>query len=732
MHSLAARWSKLTLTTRILIGLALGVLLGVLMGDETRRLQGAANAFIGVMQMTVLPYLVVALIVGLGRLTRKEAGLLARYGGLTLLAIWALAVLVIAVMPVVFPRYQSAFFFSTTLLQPKEPLSFFELYIPANPFHSLANSLVPAVTLFSSAVGIGLIGIEDKERLLAPLDTMLSALGRVTHFIVELTPFGVVPIAAVAAGTLSGHDFSRLEVYFVAFVVAALVLGAVLLPLLVACLTPFRYREVLGASRDALVTAFVTSSAFIVMPMLIEECHRLAEKHRYDADGVRGVPETTVPIAFNFPTAGKLLTLLFVPFAAWLAGQPLELSAYPRLFVSGLFSYFAKAQVALPFLMDLVEVPHDLFQLYIPTTLLNGKFDSAVGAMSLFAFALITMSAIAGRLTVSVGALVRFAGPAVVTILASLGITWALLGTTVDTKYTKADVLAGMHLSRSPPPMAVYSGAPPPDAYSTLDLRPLARIKARRTLRVGYQKARLPFSFVNARGDLVGFDVEMASQLARDLEVRLEFVPVTPASLDEQLRNGEVDLVPSVPYTRHWLGRVRLSKPYMEGTLGLLVRDDRRDEFETPEALAEHERLAIGVPGERDLYADFVREILGDTPYTIVELGSWETMFDRHDEVDAVVALAEVAMAWSLVHPQYTVVIPRQPLMRRPLAYAMAPEGSDFATYVDEWVVLQQARGNVDKAYNYWILGRGSEEQEPRWSLLRNVFGWGRRESEPH
>jgi hypothetical protein len=107
-------------------------------------------------------------------------------------------------------------------------------------------------------------------------------------------------------------------------------------------------------------------------------------------------------------------------------------------------------------------------------------------------------------------------------------------------------------------------------------------------------------------------------------------------------------------------------------------------------------------------------------------------MFDRHDEVDAVVALAEVAMAWSLVHPQYTVVIPRQPLMRRPLAYAMAPEGSDFATYVDEWVVLQQARGNVDKAYNYWILGRGSEEQEPRWSLLRNVFGWGRRESEPH
>ena len=35
--------------------------------------------------------------------------------------------------------------------------------------------------------------------------------------------------------------------------------------------------------------------------------------------------------------------------------------------------------------MDLVGVPHDYFQLYIPTTIVTGKFDSLVSAMSLFA-----------------------------------------------------------------------------------------------------------------------------------------------------------------------------------------------------------------------------------------------------------------------------------------------------------------------------------------------------------
>jgi hypothetical protein len=53
-------------------------------------------------------------------------------------------------------------------------------------------------------------------------------------------------------------------------------------------------------------------------------------------------------------------------------------------------TYFAKAQTALPFLMDRFEIPQDLFQLYIPTGLINGKFDSLMAAISLVAFSLIS------------------------------------------------------------------------------------------------------------------------------------------------------------------------------------------------------------------------------------------------------------------------------------------------------------------------------------------------------
>jgi ABC-type amino acid transport substrate-binding protein len=284
-----------------------------------------------------------------------------------------------------------------------------------------------------------------------------------------------------------------------------------------------------------------------------------------------------------------------------------------------------------------------------------------------------------------------------------------------------------MHLSRAPPPTTVYSGPAPFDPYTRTDLTPLERIRARQTLRVGYQHGRLPFSFRNRQGDLVGFDIEMVSRMAKDLGVRLEFVPIQLDGFDTQLNSGDVDLVSSVAYTQHWVARVRLSAPYMDGTIGLLVRDSRRDEFANLESIAGHERLKIGIPGRAELYEDYVQALVGSTPYELVNLESWQDYFDgQHPEIDAVLGLAEVATAWSLLHPEYSVVIPRDAVIRRPLGFATALDAADFAEFVDEWIVLQQARGEIQQAYDYWILGKGAELKSPRWSIARDVLGWTR------
>src|SRR5437868_15221221 len=99
--------------------------------------------------MTVLPYVTVSIIGGLGALDAEQARTLGRRVGLVLVMLWAIALVAVLAFPLMFPPHQSASFFSTTLLEEREPFDFLNLYIPTNPFHSLANTIIPAVVLFS-------------------------------------------------------------------------------------------------------------------------------------------------------------------------------------------------------------------------------------------------------------------------------------------------------------------------------------------------------------------------------------------------------------------------------------------------------------------------------------------------------------------------------------------------------------------------------------------------------
>lgn len=63
----------------ILIALALGLLAGIFLGEYAGALRVIGDAFIGLLQMTVLPYIIVALVLNIGRLTRAQAGMLFRY-----------------------------------------------------------------------------------------------------------------------------------------------------------------------------------------------------------------------------------------------------------------------------------------------------------------------------------------------------------------------------------------------------------------------------------------------------------------------------------------------------------------------------------------------------------------------------------------------------------------------------------------------------------------------------
>src|SRR4029450_7025435 len=108
----------------------------------------------------------------------------------------------------------------------------------------------------------------------------------------------------------------------------------------------------------------------------------------------------------------------------------------------------------------------------------------------------------------------------------------------------------------------------------------LDRIRSRGIVRVGYIEDTLPYSFVNSGGDLVGFDVEMAHQLARDLMIKLELVPVDRGIFERGLDPADCDLVMGgAVMTAPRAVQVLVSTTYLDETFAFFVPDRLRTEF---------------------------------------------------------------------------------------------------------------------------------------------------------
>ena len=716
------RKRRMSLSTQVLVGLVLGLLAGVVFGEHMAPLQDVGKAFILLLQMPVLPYITLSLITGLGQLNYQQVKMLAMKAGSLLVLSWGLALAAMFVMPLTFPVWQSASFFSTSLIAKPEEVNFLTLFIPANPFYSFANNLVPAVVLFSAAIGLALIGIEQKQGLLASLTVLNRAVTLVTNFVSKLTPIGVFAVVASAAGTMRLEDLSKLQVYLWTYVAIALVLTLWVLPALIMSCTTLTYRQVVGQTQDVLITAFATGSALIVLPLIIERSKELLRQSALSTETTEATVEVIIPAFTSFPKIGTLLPMSFVLFAGWFAGASVPVTKYPVFAATGLVSFFGSVNVAMPLLMDVLRIPVDLFQLYLPLTVVTSRFAVLLTTMNNLVLTLLGATAVSGLLTVRWGRLVRVAVLTVVITGVTLAGLRAFFTLALDNTYRKDEIIAGMQLLRSKVPAVVHRTAPPAPADDPQQSR-LDRLRARGVLRVGYFPDQLPFAYFNAAGDLVGFDVEMAHTLARDMGIKLAFVPIVRDQMAEQLKEGYCDIIMSgVVATPERAYTMAFSASYLDQTVALIVKDHRREDFSSREAIHRLKAPRIGVPNV-PYYIDKVHRYLPQAE--LVVLNSIPEFFEkRGEELDALVFSAEAGSAWTLLYPAYTVAIPQPDVLTAPLAYPLARGDQEMVDFINLWIELKKKDKTITRLYDYWILGKHAVPEPPRWSVLRNVLHW--------
>jgi Na+/H+-dicarboxylate symporter/ABC-type amino acid transport substrate-binding protein len=721
--------SRLSPFQRVVIGLILGIFSGLFFGEVLAPLKIAGDIYIRLLQMTVLPYVLVSIIAGLGRLDTKMAGSIGSKGGLVVLFLWVATMLSVVLIPLAYPDWQSAGFFSSSLLAEPAKIDFIKMYIPYNVFLSLSETIVPAVVVFALMMGLALIHVPNKEVFLSSADAVAAALMKVASTVAKVAPFGVFAISAAAAGTIYPEELGRLQIYLWTYLSAWTVLAMVTLPLFVAWGTPFKYRPLLSTASEAMVTAIATGTVLVVLPLIVERCKEMLEEEGMGNDQTHSTVDVMVPTAYSFPSAGTLMGLGFILFSAWYIGSPLEVGQYGTYIIMGTLSAFGSMAVAIPFLLDYFGMPQDQFQLYLLGSVITARFATGLAALHGFVVTLMVASAVVGRLNW------RRVFQALLVSLVLMAATMVGLGIILQKSITYSydkDVSFESMKSLLPRVKVVKTEGALPLTAEQLSASRMKVIRERGTIRVGYTANRLPLVFRNASGQAVGYDMDLVHGLAADIGVKLEVYRVPLEELLDWMNDGRLDIiVGGWSITPDRALALDFSNAYLRHNLGLIISDSRRSEFRSLKQInARTGTLRLGFP-IAEYYRPWFEKLLPG-----VELVAMDSprAFLRGEmaDLDGVIFSAEWGSAWTLLYPQFTIAIPQGMRIVVPMGMGLPLDDMALKRFIDTWLALKQDNGLQERLYNYWILGISEEERPPRWSIMHDVLKLGVPEEEPY
>ena len=321
-------WFAIALWKRILLALVLGVIAGMIWGPGAASISWLGDLFVRLIRMVVVPLVFVTLVSGVvamgdpAKLGSLGAKTLAIYMVTTLAAIVIGLILAAALQPGVGVDLSAA---APMAVQEAIPLSERLLSIvPSNPIAALAEGNILAIIFFALLVGVSLLTIGEKGKPVAELmDSSSEMMLRITHWVMEVAPFGVFALIAAVAGTQGVAALLDVLTLALAVVLACVIhvvvvhgVGIIKLSL---GLSPLNFFK---GARDAMLVAFSTSSSSATLPVSMS----VAE----DNLGIKPVVASTVlPLGATINMDGTALYVGIVSvFAAQAFGIDLSLTDY--------------------------------------------------------------------------------------------------------------------------------------------------------------------------------------------------------------------------------------------------------------------------------------------------------------------------------------------------------------------------------------------------------------------
>lgn len=277
-----------SLNAQILLAAVLGIALGsglAALGTDTPVAQSSlyvaglvGTLFIDLLKMVLIPLVFASISVGVANLRahRQMHGVWMATLGFFVLSMALAIVLGLAAANLFRPGegMQLAMFadatraFEAKQMPVREFFAHFLHGLFQNPVTALAQGNVLAVVMFALILGIALVvGGERYKNLLLLLQELLEVILRIVGWIMRLAPFGILALLMNLAATQNAALLATLAKFIAVVIGTTLIHGVIVLPLLLYLVTRMSPLYFWRGAREALITAFATSSSAATLPV---------------------------------------------------------------------------------------------------------------------------------------------------------------------------------------------------------------------------------------------------------------------------------------------------------------------------------------------------------------------------------------------------------------------------------------------------------------------------------
>ncbi|MDW7645356.1 MAG: transporter substrate-binding domain-containing protein [Desulfuromonadales bacterium] len=246
-------------------------------------------------------------------------------------------------------------------------------------------------------------------------------------------------------------------------------------------------------------------------------------------------------------------------------------------------------------------------------------------------------------------------------------------------------------------PLLLLLALAPVSMADTLD-----DIKERGVLRVGMEPGYMPFELTNQKGEIIGFDPDVAKRMAKKLGVKLELVSTAWDGIIPSLMTGKFDIIMSgMTITDERAEVVDFANPYIIIGQTVLLRKDLAGEVTSYKTLNDPKYKIASKLGTTGEFA--AKETFPDAQYFSYETEQEAVMEVVSGKIDAFIYDSPYNAVAFAEKGQGKLVFLDQPFTEERIGWAVRKGNPKMIAFLNAYLEEIKADGTYDKIYTKWF-----------------------------